>query len=76
MNLFSSLTDLLHQVIFLQTAFLAHRVCLFYFCVTRDFYSFIQASDETLVLVLETLQQAIKAGKYSYFSFLQKKFRI
>jgi len=55
---------------------LAYNMRLFYFCVTRDLYSFIQATDETLVLVLETLQQAIKAGKYTYFYSLQKTFRI
>lgn len=73
-DLFSSLTNLLHQVNFSSDYLSNQRICLFFFCVTRDFNSFIQATDETLVLVLETLQQTIKAGKQTYL-LLAKNFR-
>ena len=56
MGILSSLVDLLRQVVFCVNNYLS------LFFIRHDLMEFLQASDETLHLVLETLQSAIKSG--------------
>lgn len=70
MGILSSLVDLLRQVVF------GVNITCHYFLKDMTSWSFLQASDETLHLVLETLQSAIKSGLSACLSihfFLAKR---
>ena len=72
MGILSSLVDLLRQVVFCVNNYLS------LFFIRHDLMEFLQASDETLHLVLETLQSAIKSGLSACLSihFLAKRCRM
>lgn len=64
MGLFSSLSELLHQVLYnIHVFFTIYLLIVLYLVIMLICF---QASDETLHMVLETLQAAIKAGKFKY----------
>lgn len=71
-GLFSSLTELLNQVIKNQLRFLFHSYNQSRKNHGAFFFPVWQASDETLHLVLDTMQAAVTAGKNTCVLILDK----